>query len=47
MTEIVGFWNKHVSPNLSLYERLVQAGFAREKEKEKSVKERIATSGRE
>jgi hypothetical protein len=45
VTEIVGFWKKHVSPNLSLYERLVQAGFTRKKKKEKSDKEKLAASG--
>jgi hypothetical protein len=35
VTEIVGFWKKHVCPDLSLYERLVQVRFKRKK-REKS-----------
>jgi hypothetical protein len=46
MTEIVGFWKKHVCPDLSLYERLAQVGSKRKK-REKSDKERIAITGLE
>jgi hypothetical protein len=35
VTEIVGFWKKHVCPDLSLYERLVPVRFKRKK-REKS-----------
>jgi hypothetical protein len=47
VTEIAGFWKKHVRPDLSLYERLMQVGFKRKKKREESDKERIATSGLE
>jgi hypothetical protein len=47
MTEIARLWKKQVCSDLGLYERLVQVGFKREKKKEKSDKERIATSGLE
>jgi hypothetical protein len=39
-TEIAGFWKKHVCPDLSLYERPVQVGFQRKKQKEKSDREK-------
>jgi hypothetical protein len=46
-TEIAGFWKKHVCPDLSLYERLVQVGFQRKKKREKGDMEKLATSGLE
>jgi hypothetical protein len=42
VTEIAGFWKKHVCPDLSLYETLVQVGFKSKKKKEKSDKEKLA-----
>jgi hypothetical protein len=45
VTEIAGFWKKHVHPDLSLYERLVQDGLKRKRKREESGKERIAASG--
>jgi hypothetical protein len=45
VTEIAGFWKKHVCSDLILYKRLVQVGFKRKKKKEKSDKEKLAASG--
>jgi hypothetical protein len=47
VTEIAGFWKKHICLDLSIYERLVQVGFNGKKKKEKGDKERISTCGLE